>query len=390
MRLKYYHRLREHNGRRRKRHHHRRHHRVQKKRNIHSLAQQKINTRQVQLHTSVRPSVKPSVRLSVRPSAKPSVKPSVRPLNMHRRISMPLTTSYRRHSQRRKSLNQRRLSQRYNSQRHLNQRHLNQKPRNQEHQNQRHLNQKNLIQPPIISHSDLQLVAALPCVTGTSISPPPTVPLMTDGWFTKLSPVLVISIRGRQWRLMQQRMAAVRDHLTLIRGTNGARINKSTWIREHRLATTRLKRGQIGCYDSHVRCWKYMIDHELPYALILEDDALIDCTTDMKNKISRVLQDVETHDPHWQLLYLARSRKRQPIKKRLTPHLAIPKYVSWGCFGYAVSLAGARILYGKSQPIRHTLDRYVSYMGEYHLRTYTAWPSLFWVTNHKSDTKHII
>lgn len=221
-------------------------------------------------------------------------------------------------------------------------------------------------------------------------SPPPNMPLMRDGWFTKLSPVLVISIRGRQWRLLQQRMAAVRDHLVLIRGTNGMKINKSEWIRERKLATSRLKRGQVGCYDSHVRCWKYMIDHQLPYALILEDDALINCTAGMKNKISQVLRDVENHDPHWQLLYLARSRKRQPIKKRLTSHLAIPQYVSWGCFGYAVSLAGARILLGRSQPIRQTLDRYVSYMGEHHLRTYTAWPSLFWVTDHKSDTKHIV
>lgn len=29
----------------------------------------------------------------------------------------------------------------------------------------------------------------------------------------------------------------------------------------------------IGCFLSHRKCWQYVVDNDLPYALILEDDA---------------------------------------------------------------------------------------------------------------------
>ena len=31
----------------------------------------------------------------------------------------------------------------------------------------------------------------------------------------------------------------------------------------------------IGCFLSHQKCWQHAVDHKLPYALMLEDDALM-------------------------------------------------------------------------------------------------------------------
>lgn len=34
-------------------------------------------------------------------------------------------------------------------------------------------------------------------------------------------------------------------------------------------------RQTVGCFLSHRKCWQHVVDHKLPYALILEDDALM-------------------------------------------------------------------------------------------------------------------
>jgi len=219
------------------------------------------------------------------------------------------------------------------------------------------------------------------------------VPLLEPhvSWFAQLSPIFIISIRERRWLDMRRILQPLQQHLVHWRGTDGRTINVEQWKRLGRIGGPRTyKRGQIGCYDSHRRIWQHIVDKKLPYALILEDDAGLTCHPAMLNKLSQVLDDVNKHDAHWELLYLARSRLRQPIVRKLTAHLAIPKYKSWGCFAYAVSQSGARKLLAHSQPMKHTLDAYVSMIGSRHLKTYTAHPSLFYVRSYKSDTANIV
>lgn len=210
-------------------------------------------------------------------------------------------------------------------------------------------------------------------------------------WFAQLSPIFIISIRERRWLDMKRILQPLQQHLVHWRGTDGRTINVEQWKRLGKIGGPRTyKRGQIGCYDSHRRIWQHIVDKKLSYALILEDDAGLTCQPAMLNKLSQVLDDVNKHDAHWELLYLARSRLRQPIVRKLTAHLAIPKYKSWGCFAYAVSQSGARKLLAHSQPMKHTLDAYVSMIGSRHLKTYTAHPSLFYVRSYKSDTANIV
>ena len=40
---------------------------------------------------------------------------------------------------------------------------------------------------------------------------------------------------------------------------------------------TKLNNGQIGCFISHLLLWKKMIDENIEYMFILEDDALFSC-----------------------------------------------------------------------------------------------------------------
>jgi GR25 family glycosyltransferase involved in LPS biosynthesis len=43
--------------------------------------------------------------------------------------------------------------------------------------------------------------------------------------------------------------------------------------REGRLVSNHLTRGEIGCYDSHLRLWEHLVKEKIPMALICEDDA---------------------------------------------------------------------------------------------------------------------
>lgn len=233
--------------------------------------------------------------------------------------------------------------------------------------------------PPLPQQSTM----TIPTTTLTTIP--------TKEWFAQLSPIFVISIRERRWLDMARILHPLKQHLVHWRGTDGRTLNLEQWKRQGKIGGPRTyKRGQVGCYDSHRRVWQHIVNHKLPYALILEDDAGLTCHPAMLEKVRRVLDDVNKHDPRWELLYLARSRLRQPIVRKLTSNLAIPKYKSWGCFAYAVSQSGARKLLAHSEPMKHTLDAYVSMIGSRHLRTYTAYPSLFYVRSYRSDTANII
>jgi len=85
-------------------------------------------------------------------------------------------------------------------------------------------------------------------------------------------PVFVITINDSRYNGFAQRSNAIKSLVHKWNGTNGHKLNKQKWSRR---AARRLKRGQIGCYDSHVRVWKHMVANNIEYALICEDDANI-------------------------------------------------------------------------------------------------------------------
>ena len=37
-----------------------------------------------------------------------------------------------------------------------------------------------------------------------------------------------------------------------------------------------LRSGEIGCFLSHLEVWKHMIENNISYAIVLEDDSIID------------------------------------------------------------------------------------------------------------------
>lgn len=72
--------------------------------------------------------------------------------------------------------------------------------------------------------------------------------------------------------------------------------------------------GEIGCYLSHIRCWQRIVDEQLDYAIVLEDDQKL--TPDFA-KVHDVLAKLERN---WSFIKLGnpfKPRKETELEKKL-------------------------------------------------------------------------
>ena len=61
--------------------------------------------------------------------------------------------------------------------------------------------------------------------------------------------------------------------------------------------------GEVGCFLSHYFIWLRIIAEDMRTVLILEDD--IDFQPNFKSKLQRTLQEVNSHDPDWDLVLVS-------------------------------------------------------------------------------------
>lgn len=206
-------------------------------------------------------------------------------------------------------------------------------------------------------------------------------------WFEKLKNIFVITMRDERWVKARKRYKNINANIKKWKATDGRFLNKIDWKKRKLLDNIRMRRGQIGCYHSHMKIWQHIVNHNLPYALILEDDANLTNNKNQYKKILAAMSDLESIDSNWDIFFLSRSVYKTPVKTFLTSNIVIPG-PSYGCFAYAVSLNAAKKLLEKCLPIKRSLDIYVSAIGE-NLKTYAMYPNLFFVVKVKSDTRNI-
>jgi len=186
-------------------------------------------------------------------------------------------------------------------------------------------------------------------------------------WPTELSQsnVYVITIRSDRWNRMTSRLGDWAHHVKRFPGTNGHTINPRVWHQQKKLALKQMKRGRIGCYDSHVRVWKTIQQSGAPFALVLEDDADIRYSAQHASRIQGVLDTLygRTGDSShgtshpWDVVLLGHYNDRhytQGLGNGLT------KATKWQpMHAYLISQSGVQKLLKNAWPIRHALDVYV-------------------------------
>ncbi|MEO8419652.1 MAG: glycosyltransferase family 25 protein [Hyphomicrobium sp.] len=103
---------------------------------------------------------------------------------------------------------------------------------------------------------------------------------------------------------------------------------------------SRLKPGEVGCYASHLKTMKIIVEQGLDYALILEDDAIL--PADFQTIIAQVLARLPQG---WDLVHICKDANRavKPVAdldhgRRIVRYSRVPETTT----AYLVSRSGAR------------------------------------------------
>lgn len=204
-------------------------------------------------------------------------------------------------------------------------------------------------------------------------------------------PMYVISIDTDRFHKARQRFSSWYKHVELwdgVKGYNAKLINESptkqvfqlqnktiqlkpyTFYRfEHKF----LRKGEMGCYLSHVTLWQNIIKRKIPYSIIMEDDCAM--TEEHCAYINQTMTELQIIDPDWDIFYMSRLPEHSTDEFYYSENLCRPKEAR-GTHAYILSLSGAQHLVRNHLPIQYPVDVYISRQLK-HLRCYATTKNIF-------------
>lgn len=138
-----------------------------------------------------------------------------------------------------------------------------------------------------------------------------------------------------------------------------------------------LGEGASACARSHFELWLYMVERELPYMFILEDDAVF--RKDWREIVQAKLDTIETDDPEWDCLLLNADEEAEPLETWICTK---ENYLAGG---YILSLRAAKWLVTWKYNLfaADWMTRMLQHRGH----TYTYFPWLIIQENTFSDIR---
>jgi len=109
-----------------------------------------------------------------------------------------------------------------------------------------------------------------------------------------------------------------------------------------------LRQGEIGCYASHYLFWKYVVAQDLPYALVLEDDAQV--SHEFWPKVAIGLRAVPTSFDVFSVFVHHNQHDRYTRHEQETL-VTTSAYQDWSTLCYVVSQKGARALIARTEAL---------------------------------------
>jgi glycosyl transferase family 25 len=132
--------------------------------------------------------------------------------------------------------------------------------------------------------------------------------------------------------------------------------------------------GEIGCYLSHRKVWQKIVNENLDFALVLEDDFI------NKTNISNLLDDVAQIKQPWHYIKLAEF----PIKRKVvfseklgSANLGIYNKIPAKTCAQIVSLEGAKHLLAMSEKFGRPVDIDIQHWWKHDLRVFGLQPYPF-------------
>jgi len=129
----------------------------------------------------------------------------------------------------------------------------------------------------------------------------------------------------------------------------------------------RLNNGEQGCSQSHINVWRHVLNQNIPYALILEDDACFD--KNWKCKLDTFFNDINDND--WDIILLNASDPSYPLDKWV---IAQEQCLTGG---YIISFKGAKRILEMFSGYHHYFSSdWMTSRIQLHNHAYTYFPWL--------------
>lgn len=180
-------------------------------------------------------------------------------------------------------------------------------------------------------------------------------------WPPEFQKAFVITIRQDRYDAFRSRMGPWASHVQKFKGTHGSVINVNSWKKQGIVAKDcKLKRGQLGCYDSHIRIWKQVVAQQIPMAVVLEDDVNMCHSKAHADRLRLVLDELKRLDLSYHVMYIAGYGRKVT---NVCDCIAKPKLCNTTT-AYTITLAGAEFLLKHAFPYRVPVDVFLEQMHD--------------------------
>ena len=116
--------------------------------------------------------------------------------------------------------------------------------------------------------------------------------------------------------------------------------------------------GAIGCYLSHIKLWKMLLQSNEDMFLIFEDDVNVNSS---KDDINNFLNNMNNYD--WDFIFLGYMKPFSNNDTRVTTNVYKINSINFGTHSYIINKKGATKLLKYAIPIVDQIDSYISYMA---------------------------
>ena len=199
--------------------------------------------------------------------------------------------------------------------------------------------------------------------------------------------IFIISIRMPRLVKCLRRLGSLARYVTIVPACNGETIARKEW-KDSLQTTCSLLRGQLGCFESHCRVWRHIVENKIKEALILEDDIRLRPCKALLDRIANTLLKLP---PQWDMLLLGATHM---CEKRQLLHtgISIPKAFH-GTHAYVINSNSALklLMHPRIRSFDAPIDVLLSQLGQSgHLSIFAFEPTVFKLTCEKSDTESIL
>jgi GR25 family glycosyltransferase involved in LPS biosynthesis len=152
--------------------------------------------------------------------------------------------------------------------------------------------------------------------------------------FTNDTALYIISLNRKREKTFDLLKSLKMPHMvTLVNAVDGEDLS------EELATSTKLRRGQIGCFASHMLVLEHIVKHGIQYALILEDDTRIS----FPNELEKLNDYIEKTPRDWEILTFTDAANKK-VEVQVNDKIIVPGKELWNTHVYMVTLEGANKL----------------------------------------------